>query len=620
MTRPPEYLVMTNSISSGSRNKLFGATVMVCGVLAVLGVLGIGQVAHAGGKRVVVLNFDGPRADKFHDDVVRLIRKTHTVVPIDRWNAAAEEMNAVGVSERNIKRVANKLKIDAVVEGTIEKRRDDFLIRLKLHHGKSGEVVGNPVATKAAGPRIDGRAQREIQEELVDAIDRVESSHAGVKIEDDEEEAGDGKKSAAKKNGKKAERPEKGEDDEEEGDGKKPAAKRNAKKVDEEEDERPAPLAKKNAQRDKAGDDEEAEDARKPGSSKKGFARLSEDQRGGDRVERDDRKPSKKAGDDEDEEDPLARKPAREERVASKPAARPADDGDDEDRPRKPAKPAKKRVAAREDRDREEVDAEARPLDARTALTLGERAVDAVAGISLTMRKMTFAYRADLAARPAGYSGRPVGGAMLDATLYPLALAHTRSDVYKDLGINLMYDRVLFINSRDPATGMVYATKESRYRIAGVFRHALWDSPKAMVVAGSLGYGSQLFTIAGAASTPSVQYTMLEPGGSLRVPLTSTIAASIDARLLVLLKAGQIAAPTQYGDTSGLGFEGGLAVDYRLTRNVFARAAVRFETIRLTFAGNGDLARMRDGDPETQDVSGARDTYTSGFLTAGYLY
>ena len=63
-----------------------------------------------------------------------------------------------------------------------------------------------------------------------------------------------------------------------------------------------------------------------------------------------------------------------------------------------------------------------------------------------------------------------------------------------------------------------------------------------------------------------------------------------------------------------------LGIDYLITRNIFARAAFRAETIGYTFKGTGALSNARDGDPATVDVAGARDTYLGGIVTVGYLY
>ena len=102
-------------------------------------------IANAGRKRVVVLEFDGDKAEKFHADIVKLIKKSHTVVSIDKWNGAAEEMSATKLTDKNIKKVAKKLKVDGVVSGTVEKRRDEYILRMKLRSGVSGEIIGSQV-------------------------------------------------------------------------------------------------------------------------------------------------------------------------------------------------------------------------------------------------------------------------------------------------------------------------------------------------------------------------------------------------------------------------------------------------------------------------------------------
>ena len=50
---------------------------------------------------------------------------------------------------------------------------------MKLREGKTGEIVGNGVETKAEGPRLDGSAQRDIKNELIGAIDELDANHGG---------------------------------------------------------------------------------------------------------------------------------------------------------------------------------------------------------------------------------------------------------------------------------------------------------------------------------------------------------------------------------------------------------------------------------------------------------
>jgi hypothetical protein len=668
---------MTNSRSSGSRSR--GPRLLAIAVAACM-VLGA-HVAEAGGrKRVVVLDFEGPKSEKFHDDLVRLIKKTHTVVPTDKWNGAAEQLDAGTLSEKNVKKVAKKLKVDAIVEGKIEKRRDEFIIRIKLRAGKSGELIGDTIDTKAEGPRIDGRAQRDLKDELVGAIDNVEPNHFGAADDDDD---------APVRKTKKA------DDEDEDRPAKKTAAKKSTKADDEDEDK----PAKKAAARKTAKADDEDED--RP-ARRSGFSKRLDDERGGDRTDKrarktddeDDRPAKKTAAKKDDDEDKLPPKktakkadedkPPAKKTVATKdddedklppkkpvakadedkpPAKKPvakadedklppkktvATKDDDEDKlpakktakkadepPAKkavaskddgedklpPKKPSAKKVATRDDEDSAEAEAERRgPLDNATALSPGERALDAVVGLSLTMRRMGFTIRSGLRATPSGYAGIPVPGGLVDVTLYPLALGHSRGDQLKNIGVELLYDRVIKLNSQDKMTGMTYSTVESRFALNGVYRYPLGSSATAPVAVGTLGFERQSFNILGPVDIPDVKYSMVPVGAGIRFPLGGKLTLSADAKLLVVLAAGQITDGNQYGDASVIGFEGDAGGDYLIKPNLFLRAAARIETIGFSFKGTGTQSYLRDGDPETVDVKGGRDNYFAGMVTVGYIY
>ena len=69
---------MTNSRSKATRSRRSAAVVVLAAILAVCGA---GGLAHASKKRtVVVLDFEGPKRDRFHAELVKLLRKTHAVM------------------------------------------------------------------------------------------------------------------------------------------------------------------------------------------------------------------------------------------------------------------------------------------------------------------------------------------------------------------------------------------------------------------------------------------------------------------------------------------------------------------------------------------------------------
>src|SRR5262249_28035186 len=203
--------------------------------------------------------------------------------PAEKWNGTAEQLGAGTRSDRDVKKVARKLKVDAIVEGKIEKRRDEFIIRLKLRAGKSGELVGDSIDTKADGPRIDGRAQKDLKDELVGKIDDIESNHDGAGGDDADDDPPARRATRAAKeddDDKRARKPARAEKDD---DDDKPAARKTARKP---------------AQKD---DDDDADDDRPAKRSK--FAGRSDDERGSDRVS----KAKKPEADDDDK--PPAKKP-----------------------------------------------------------------------------------------------------------------------------------------------------------------------------------------------------------------------------------------------------------------------------------------------------------------------
>ncbi|HWU88778.1 MAG TPA: hypothetical protein VN253_16040 [Kofleriaceae bacterium] len=521
-------------------------------------------VANAGRKRVVVLEFEGDKAEKFHEDVVKLIRKSHTVVSIDKWNGAAEEMSATKLSGQNVKKVAKKLKVDGVVSGVVEKRRDEYILRIKLRSGASGELVGSQVNIKSETARLDGTAVKDIKDELIEVISGLESNRDGSASEDEEEKP---------KKGKKV------EEDEEE----KPKKSGFGKKKTEDEEEKPKKLAKDEPKGKKTEGEE------KPKKGKKTD---------------DEEKPKK--GKKTDDEEVVALKTKTE---------------DDNPLPTKKGKTdnegegKKKTVALKGDGEEGgEVEGGAEvTMDAAKMYSPGERAVDAVAGLSFTGRRMSFTYDpAQVAGKPAGYKQlAPVPGIFIDATLYPLAIGHKRKDLLKGLGVSVLFDRTFLINSKNPQGTQKLPTTEQRFGLGAVFRYPLNQSATSPVVGGTLGFGKQQFTISGMASIPNVNYSVLEPGAFFNLPLSPQLVFNADLGFMLALDAGQIVTNAQYGTAAITGFEMSLGADYLVTKNIFARAAARLETLGFAFKGNG---------MKSAGVSGARDTYFGGSVTAGYLF
>ncbi len=578
---------MTSSRSSILRSSLV--------VLMAL-IMWVGR-ADAGRKRIVVLELDGPKAEKFHKDLVKLIKKHHTVLSTSKWNSKAEDLDATSVTDKNIKKLAKKLKIDGVVTGRIEKRRDDYIIALQLHGGTDGKIVGRTVRTKSGSARLDAQSQRDLKDELLALIDDLESVRGGGDEDEDEEFA---------------------EDDDDEGSRRKSGFARE-KLMDEDEEDSRADRRRREKEEEaeaKRKKDKEAEEKRlakeEDESSKKDDERRKKDD---ERRKKDEEREARNSKRDRDEDDD-----------------EPFDDEEDEDRDRDRER---ERTASRDDdEDDESIEEEADSDSDRGRgrdLSVAGRAVDAVIGMSFTARKLQFSYASDLAKPPPGYKQSvPVAGGLLDVTVYPLSFGKTKG-IIRGIGVNVLYDQVLVINSQKRYADNMgvqqianLKTKENRWALGPVLRYPMGK----LVIGGSLTYGRQQFSVQQklpndeSTDIPNVHYTMISPAAFVHYPVTPKIILNGSAAFHAITNTGQIqqTGMNGYGAATVSGYEVEAGGDYMVTKNIFARASVRYEAISFKFKGDPtSQSNIRDTDPE-QDVTGAKDTYLGGTVTVGYVY
>lgn len=553
-------------MTSSKSNKWIARAVVV--LVALL--LGTG-VASANRKRLVVLDFEGDEAENVQKSFVKFLKKTHTVVPIDKWNTAADELGATKVNEKNIKKVAKKLKIDGVITGNVEKRRDEYIIRLKLRSGASGALVGEQVNAKTDAPKLSKKAKGDLETELFGQIDGLESVRGGGGGEEEEEAP---------------------PAEEEEPKDKK--SKFGGKQMNPDEEETPK-LSKKELEKQKK--EEEA--------AKKEAERVAKEE---EKKAKEDEKKRK-----EEEKAALATKKEKDkEEVAS------AEEEEESPLPKKKEKKKKKSASAEEEESIEDSVEPGGKMSTKMALSPANRAVDAVVGVSMNMRKMSFSYASDIGQRPAGYKGKLVPGGFIDMTLYPLALGHKRpaNDILKNIGATAMYDQVLLVKSKD-ASGNELKSAQVRYAFGLVFRYPFGSSESAPVIGARLRYGSQAFKISQPAPLPSVTYSMIEPGVFFRMPLMSNkLVLDANAAFLAITNTGQIQDAMKYGGATVTGFELNLGADYHLGEALFLRGMINYETIGYSFKKNGSLPTPADNSK----VSGARDNYYGAVVSAGYLF
>jgi hypothetical protein len=562
--------------------------------LGALIVLLVWTAPAAAGRRVVVLDFDGPKAERFRDDVEAAIAKAlgkgHTVVELDDWLEEAEELGATKVTARNVKKVARKLKIDGVVVGEIEKRGQRYYLHLRLREGVSGEYVAEvDIVVRQAKLGADGA--RIVKDELIPAIKELTAVKGGR--DDDDEAPARGKKRAkadsksAKSKSAKGKKGQRGkrvdvEDDLEDDGGRRASGfgkkRANSAKGDD------AVAKTKGAKRKAASDDDDDEDVEPaPRRGNKGGKKAATKSKKAPEPEPDD----DEADDDEAKDD---------DRVALG-----GDRVDDEGIERTVASDA-------------DVDADPRFVAARLS-----------AGMSATARRLGF--RTAPGATPAqGYRGKPVAGVVIAADLYPLAFDKTNRSVTRNLGVSVSFDRVVKITSRldtddDGTPDLGLATTQQRYSLGLLYRHPVGS--QALVEA-SVGYNRMQFVIdrgdapPGSVQIPNVDYAFLDPGVAVRYFLSERLEVGAGASLGLVLDTGDMQRMDEYGAATVLGLDLEAGATYMMTGQLGIRGDLRATTFGFTFDGSGAMSNP-DGDG-TVDIPGGRDSYFGVTVTAGYLF
>lgn len=332
-------------------------------------------------------------------------------------------------------------------------------------------------------------------------------------------------------------------------------------------------------------------------------------------------------GEDEDEDDDLGGEDEEEEEDEDR-------DDEEEDEEDRDDEEEDDDVREDEDEDRDDEDDADEKVektgddddgkdDAGPGPGLRSRAVEAAVGLSFTSRNLSFDADASAAA-PQGYSGALVPGLLVDANVYPLAFDSKRKGVLRNIGVNVVFDRVLQIESK--LQGMeetVLETNQSRLGFGAVYRHNFSpEKDSGISIRGTLRYSILSFNIdkegAPAVTIPNVDYTYIEPGLSISIPVTSKIDIAAGGHLYVIQATGEIQEADQYGGAGVSGFDAELTASYMITSQILVRAGARYAAINYAFDGSGTLTD-RDSNQE-QDVSGATDSYTSLFATAGYLF
>ena len=119
---------------------------------------------------------------------------------------------------------------------------------------------------------------------------------------------------------------------------------------------------------------------------------------------------------------------------------------------------------------------------------------------------------------------------------------------------------------------------------------------------------------------PNTAYTYFYPGLNVQAVLKKKLSANIEFKLPLVTGVGEMQEPEHYGAATITGFELGVGGVYRLASSLVVTGGVQWLSLAFDFKGTGEQAVNRDGDPNTEDVAGAKDRYLRGYLAASYSF
>ncbi|HVV82854.1 MAG TPA: hypothetical protein VHE35_07225 [Kofleriaceae bacterium] len=228
---------------------------------------------------------------------------------------------------------------------------------------------------------------------------------------------------------------------------------------------------------------------------------------------------------------------------------------------------------------------------------------------------------------PRGYHGAFVPAARVSGELYPIGFANRMSPA-AGLGLYGEYTRVLKLTTRSTeAAEIALPTTQVQWEVGLRFRYAFGSRPTYPSLVLSVGYGRRQFIVdrtplsGQTLDLPDVDYEVITPGLSLRVPLgTSHLALLAAGRFLAVRSAGEIQSPNEYGAATLTGLDAEAGFDVSITRQLVLKARGQLSRLGYDFTGNGAQTRNRDMDPSDQDIAGAADQWVSAWASLGFAF
>jgi TolB-like protein len=172
-----------------SRSNASASRVFLAGLCAFALALSLGArpADAAKKKKVVVLDFKGPKAAPIQKKVVAALKKSATVINQAKFTAASKKVKGFKANAAGVSKVAKKLKAHAVVSGKVSKKKKKYKLTIQVREGRSGDYVGDDIVVTMKAGKLTAAQEKKIARELKAAIEDLPSPGKPVAEEEEEE-------------------------------------------------------------------------------------------------------------------------------------------------------------------------------------------------------------------------------------------------------------------------------------------------------------------------------------------------------------------------------------------------------------------------------------------------
>ncbi len=527
--------------------------------------------ADAKPRRVVVLDFDGPRAlaDTGRTTVMSMLGDQYDVVATKRWEAARAAASGHGPQQWS--QAAKQAGVDAVIEGWIQDEGKHHVLTVAVREAATGNEIDS-VSVRLGDKGVSNDANHQLQaqlDELLQWIDGdVTAAEAGQKLPDVRTLIG-------------AHQDKPAHDDD--------GRDRDGRDRDDADDDDDGDRVVRHHRRPRRIADRDRDD---DGGFSRGRSRDRDRDR--DRSD-DDRRPSRDRDDRQSprltrDSDPPKDAPAADAATPPPAAAAPPTEGD--------KTLATTKVASLDDPTKdttdlvrlfgtnsEETDVVTKGKSSHVAKPTPKFMIGA--GGYLASRGMNFDYDPNAQTAPPSYPASGIKGVQVNAAVYPSPLKKMDGDL-SGIGFTGSVSKSIgsYLTGMDDTGYGDYTIEHTAWELGVHYRYPI----DIITLDGEVNYGNistSIIDLPASIEIPDTSYSYLGAGLHLDLTVADHTTVGFGARYMYMLSTGDVADEDWYGAGTSYGYALDANFVIPLPDNLYVRGAVEYRTVHIDFEGSG---------------------------------